>query len=259
MFYGLAAGEVDTGPYEIEHVIRDIQTLNEKALLGELEVTALSFHAYLHVADKYALTRCGGSFGVDCGPIIVARRIFDVLELPHKEVAVPGELTTAFLLLRLIVLEPHYVVLPFDEILEAVADDEVDAGVIIHEGQLTYLQAGLYCVLDLGKWWRQRTGLPLPLGVNAVRRDVGERVSRELTDIFRASIQYGLDHRGEAVAYAMTFARDMAEPLVDKFVGMYVNDLTVDCGPAGERGLAEMLRWAIEAKVVDEPVTLDFV
>ncbi len=260
MFYGLASGNVDTGPYEIEHVVRDIQTLNEKALVGELEVTALSFHAYMHVHDTYALTRCGGSFGVDCGPIIVARRIFDALELPHKKIAVPGELTTAFLLLRLIVMEPNYVVLPFDEILEAVADDEVDAGVIIHEGQLTYSRAGLCCVLDLGKWWRQMTSLPLPLGVNAVRRDLGEQVSRELTAIFKASIQYGLDHRAEAVEYAMKFARDMDEmPLVDKFVGMYVNELTVDCGSSGERGLAEMLRWAVETKVVDRPVALDFV
>ena len=179
MFYGLATGQVDAGCFQIEHVLRNIQTLNEWALRGELEVTALSVHAYAHARGHYVLTRCGGSFGMDYGPMIVARQAFNAVELPYKTIAVPGTMTTAYLVLRLICKEPKIRVMPFDRIIQAVRDGQADAGLIIHEGQLTYEQAGLECVLDLGRWWQQATHLPLPLGANAVRRDLGPEVCRQ--------------------------------------------------------------------------------
>jgi 1,4-dihydroxy-6-naphthoate synthase len=259
MFYGLASGKVDSGRYQIEHILEDIQTLNRRALNGELEITALSVHAYAYVRDKYVLTRCGGSFGRDYGPMIVARDLFDIIQIPHKTLAVPGEMTTAFLLLRLICKEPHYEVVRFDEIIPAVQAGAVDAGLIIHEGQLTYRQAGLECVMDLGKWWQLQTHLPLPLGVNAVRRDLGDTVCRELTDILLASIQYGLDHRAEAVEYALQFARDMEHDLADKFVGMYVNDLTVDAGPAGHKAIDELLRRGAQAGIIPNSLPVEWV
>jgi len=260
MFCGLATGEVDPGPYRIEHVTEDIQTLNERATRGELEMTALSLHAYAHVSDRYRLTRCGGSFGRNYGPIIVARRKLDPAHLAGRTIAIPGKLTTAYLLLRL--FAPARVncrVVPFDRIIPAVAAGEADAGVIIHEGQLTYAAAGLQCVGDLGVWWEATTHLPLPLGVNAIRRDLPPPVASDLAGIFLASIRYGLDHRAEAVAYAMQFARDMESDLADKFIGMYVNDLTLDMGDTGQRGIEELLNRAAAAGVIPSRPEVEFV
>lgn len=259
MFYGLASGNVDPGRYEFEHVLQDIQTLNERAMRGDLEVTALSLHAYAYVKDRYVLTRCGGSFGLDYGPMLVGPEVFDIIQLPYKTVAVPGEMTTAFLLLRLIVKDPQYIVIPFDQIIPAVLEGRADAGLIIHEGQLTYAEAGLECIFDLGKWWYRSTQLPLPLGVNAIRRDLGPDVCRELSAILEASIRYGLAHRHEAVEHAMQYGRDLTVDQADKFVGMYVNELTVDAGPRGLESVVALLRAGASAKVIPDALPVEFV
>ncbi len=260
MFYGLAAGKVDDGGYEVEHVIEDIQTLNERATRGELEVTAMSLHAWSYVADKYIMTPWGGSFGDNYGPMIVTGKPRELAEVPEMTLAVPGELTTAFLLLRLVAPDVKYKVIPFDRIIPAVQAGEVDGGVIIHEGQLTYAASGLHCVLDLGKWWNeQANGLPLPLGVNAIRRDLGVETCRKLSDVLAAGVQYSLDHRREAVAYAMKYARDMGEDLADKFIGMYVNDLTLDAGESGRAGIAELLRRGGDAGIIPQIPEIEFV
>lgn len=259
MFYGLATGRLDAGRYQVEHVLQDIQTLNERATRGELEITAISVHAYAYVRDRYVLTRCGGSFGRDYGPMLVAREPFDIAEIAARRIAVPGTMTSAFLALRLVSPELNYRVVPFDRILEAVAAGEADAGLIIHEGQLTYADAGLTCVLDLGRWWQQQTGLPLPLGANAIRRDLPPDVRRELADLLLASIRYSLEHRDAAVQHSLRYARDMGADLADRFVGMYVNDLTLDAGPDGTRGIEELLRRGHAAGLIPDALPVDFV
>ncbi len=260
MFYGLACGAVDPGPYEFEHVLEDIQTLNDRATRGEYEVTAISIHAYPHVADKYRLTSCGSSMGDNYGPMIVTREAMTIEALRGRTIAVPGLMTTAYLTLQLLLgkgaFEPKVVM--FDEIPDAVVAGEVDAGLLIHEGQLTYQKHGLHLVVDLGQWWMERTGLPLPLGGNVVRRDLGEEHCREITRLVRETIQYGLANRAKAVEYALQFGRGLDTGLADRFVGMYVNDWTVDYGPRGREAVQRLLSEGAAAGLVPDPGTIDF-
>lgn len=250
MFYGLASGKVDPGPYRFEHILKDIQTLNEWALQGRLEVTALSLHAYAYVTDRYALLPHGASIGDNYGPIVVAREARTPEALRETTIAVPGRLTTAFLTLRVCLGEFPFVEMPFDQILPAVAEGRVAAGLLIHEGQLTYRQHGLTCALDLGRWWHESTGLPLPLGVNAVRRDLGEPAVRDLSRLLKASIRYGLEHRAEALIHALQFGRGLDRAMGDRFIGMYVNDYTLDFGANGRRAVKVLLRMGWEEGVL---------
>jgi len=259
MFYALTAGKLKTGDLEFRHVLQDIETLNRWAMEGRLPVTALSLHAYAYVADTYALLPHGASMGRQYGPIVVSRRPLGLDDLRRETIAVPGRLTTAFLTLRLCLGDFSYVVLPFDQILMAVARGEVGAGVIIHEGQLTYKSFRLVKALDLGVWWHRETGLPLPLGVNAVRKDLGEGKIRQVSRLLRESIRYALEHRDEALTYAMAFARGMDRAQADTFVGMYVNDLTLSCGPEGREAVERMLQWAYEKGIVPHRVRVQFV
>ncbi len=261
MFYGLACGAVDPAGYEFEHVLADIQTLNDRAARGEYEVTAVSIHAYPHVADRYALTSCGASMGDGYGPLVVTREPRTTAELAGMTIAVPGLRTTAYLVLQLLLgrgtFEPR--VTMFDEIPEAVLAGRVEAGLLIHEGQLTYGRAGLHRVIDLGAWWQQRTGLPLPLGGNAIRRDLGPERMSAITGLIRASIRYGLAHRAEAVKYALRFGRGLDEALADRFVGMYVNEWTLDYGPRGREAVERLLADGAAAGLVPAVGTIDFV
>ena len=259
MFYALAKGLLETGDLQFEHILQDIETLNQGARRGELDITALSLHAYAYVADRYVLLPCGASVGERYGPLVVAREPMGLDDLRHLRVAVPGTLTTAFLVLRLAVGDFSHVVLPFDRILDAVAGGEADAGLIIHEGQLTYARQSLRKVADLGEWWFGETGLPLPLGVNGVRRDLGRPMMERIARIVRESIDYGLAHRAEAVRYALGYARDMDAPLADRFVGMYVNDYTVNLGERGRRAAGELLSRAHAAGLIPQRVNCEFI
>jgi 1,4-dihydroxy-6-naphthoate synthase len=258
MFWGLASGAVDPGVFEFEQVVSDIQTLNEWAFEGRLEVTAISLAAYPLVQERYVLLPHGSSMGAGYGPIVVGRRAFTLDELRQLEIVVPGLNTTALLVLKL-VLGPgvRFRVLPFDEILAEVSAGRAEAGLLIHEGQLTYAREGLVKSLDLGEWWLLETGLPLPLGVNAARRDV-DRLE-ELSDVLRESIRAGLDNREEAMAYALEFGRGLNAELGDRFVEMYVNDLTCDYGDEGRRAVAELFARAEAAGAYDVPVKVEFV
>jgi len=261
MFYGLAAGLVDPGRWKFKHVLQDIQTLNERALRGELEVTAISIHAYPYVADKYALTNCGSSMGDGYGPMVVAPQAMDVGDLKGKKIAIPGEMTTAFLTLNLLLGKGNFEheVVMFDAILAHVEAGKADAGLIIHEGQLTYQNHDLKCIVDLGVWWQEQTGYPLPLGGNTIRRDLGHDNMHEIAAILKNSIQYSLDHRAEAVEYALNYARDMNKDLADEFVGMYVNDWTIDYGDKGRAAVRELLKQAHEADLVPDVGEIDFI
>lgn len=256
MFWGLASGEVKTD-YEFEHILRDIQTLNEWAMEGRLESTAVSVHAFAYVADKYALLRHGGSFGDDYGPMIVAKRQLSLDELRETVIAVPGKLTSAYLQLNLwfadkfgVGVKPKFEVVPFDEIIPAVLEGRFEAGLIIHEGQLTYEREGLTLIADMGVWWKEMTGLPLPLGVNVVRKDLGEAAVNEISRCMRESISAGLGHRGKALDYALQFARGMDTPTSDTFVGMYVNDRTLDMGDEGVKAIKLLLKMGADAGLV---------
>jgi 1,4-dihydroxy-6-naphthoate synthase len=261
MFYGIAAERVDLRGYRIEQVLEDIESLNRRALAGELEVSAVSVHAFAHLATRYALMPCGASMGDGYGPIVVARHPMGPSELAAKTIAVPGTLTSAYLALRLFLgREFSYRVVPFDRILDAVAAGEADAGLVIHEGQLTYPGLDLVRVVDLGLWWRERTaGLPLPLGANVVRRDLGAGTMRDLSRILHDSIEYGLAHRAEALRYAMDFGRGLDAALADRFVGMYVNDLTRDYGERGRAGIVRFLDEAAEAGLIARVPEIEFV
>ncbi len=260
MFYALARNLIDCGPFEFEHVLNDIETLNRRAKKGELEITAVSIHAYPGVSDKYALLGSGGSMGDNYGPIVVALQEMPVEKLSSLKIAIPGEMTSAFLALRLAIGEFDYQVVPFDEIIESVTAGKVDAGLIIHEGQLTYAKSGLKNILDLGVWWNKRTGgLPLPLGGNCVRRDLGQESIRDLSRILKESIQYSLDHRDEAVAYALDFGRGLDIPLADRFIGMYVNDYTLDYGSSGREAIRRFLSEGAEAGFISEKYDLEFI
>ncbi|MFO0984783.1 MAG: MqnA/MqnD/SBP family protein [Planctomycetota bacterium] len=259
MFYALAAGRINTGALRFRHILQDIETLNRRALKGELDITALSLHAYAFVLDRYALLPSGASMGDGYGPIVIARTTMSVADLAHRRIAVPGELTTAFLALKL--LQPHieHEVLPFDRIIEAVEAGRNEAGLLIHEGQITYAARGLQKVVDLGEWWRAETGLPLPLGVNVVRKDLGASLMRDVSRYLSESIAYGLMHREEAVRHAQRYGRDLDAKLTDRFVGMYVNDLTVDYGERGRHAVRLLLDRAHEASLIPRPVELEFV
>ncbi len=260
MFYALAKDKIDTGEFRFDHVLSDIQTLNQKAMEGVYEVSAISFHAFPQVASRYALLPSGSSMGDRYGPMVIAREPYDPSVLRQKKVAVPGLLTTAFLALRLYEPNIDYVVMPFNEILPAVAAGKVDLGLIIHEGQLTYQQSGLHKIVDLGEWWFEKTGgLPLPLGGNVVRKDLGDENCRKISDILKRAIQYSLDHRPEALEYALSFARGMDPKTADRFVGMYVNDLTVDYGERGRAALRRLFEEATAKRLIPEMPPLEFV
>jgi len=261
MFYALARDQIPTDGFEFEHVLRDIQTLNEWAHEGRLEVTAISVHAYAELADKYRLLPHGASMGEQYGPMVVAREELDPEQLPNLRVAVPGLLTSAFLELQLAVGRiENPVLVPFDRILDVVESGEVDAGLVIHEGQLTYREQGLQSILELGEWWHELTGgLPLPLGANAVRRDLGDDVMTRLSHVLRDSIAFGLAHREDALAYAAQFGRGLDDPTADRFVGMYVNDRTLDYGEDGREAVAELLRRGREAGLIERDVPIDFI
>ncbi len=259
MFYGLARGKVDSGEFEVTHVLTDIETLNQEARVGKHEVTAISFHAYPSVADKYALMPCGGSIGDGYGPLLVAREPIQPSDIASKTVAVPGTLTSAFLALKLFAPSVATRVVPFDQILDEVRAERADVGLIIHEGQLTFGGHGLHKVLDLGMWWKQETGLPLPLGGNAVRRDLGPERMAKLTGLVRETVRYSLAHRQEALEYAMTFARGMDPGIADRFVGMWVNDMTVEMGERGRVAVQTFLDRGHAQGLIPNRVVVDFV
>ena len=259
MFYGLAKGHVETGGLQVEHVLQDIESLNRAAEQGRHEVTAISFHAYPYVADRYALMPCGGSIGDGYGPLLVAREPLDPSEAARRRVAVPGERTSAFLALKLFAHGASTYVVPFDRILDEVREGRADLGLVIHEGQLTFGGQGLHKVLDLGAWWKDETGLPLPLGGNAVRRDLGADLMARLTRLVRETVRYSLAHRPEALQYALGFARGMDPKVADRFVGMWVNDMTLDCGPRGREAVQLLLDRGHDAGIIEHRVQVDFV
>ncbi len=265
MFYALAQDPplIETRGYRFEHVLQDIQTLNQRAMRAELEITAISIHAYPYVADKYALTSCGSSMGDKYGPMVVARQPMSVEQLRGRRIAIPGKLTTAFLALQLCLGKAgeafDYEVVEFDQIPAHVKAGKTDAGLIIHEGQLTYGQLGLHLVVDMGVWWHERTGLPLPLGGNCIRKDLGTEATQEVTDVLKASIRYSLDHRAKAVEYALRFGRDLNRELADRFVGMYVNDWTLDYGPRGREAITRLLAEGAKAGLVPDVGEVQYV
>jgi len=258
MFYGLATNKVRRPGLRFTHTLCDIETLNRKAMEAVYDVTAISFHAYPYVQDHYALLSCGGSVGDGYGPMVVAQRAYSVADIKRKRIAVPGTLTTAFLVLNLFAPGIETEVVPFDQILPQVLEGKFDAGLIIHEGQLTYDKSGLHRVVDLGKWWQKVTGLPLPLGGNAIRRSLGPEVMSQVASTLRESIQYALDHRDEALAYAMQFARDLDPQLADKFVGMYVNERTLDYGPDGREAVRRLLEMGHKAGIIRPLAKVEF-
>lgn len=265
MFYALARNRLDTGNLRFVHELVDIETLNRRAFHGELELTALSLHAYAYLDDRYLLCTCGASMGDRYGPIVVARTEAPVEHFRGRTIAVPGTLTTAYLALRLrLGADFPHVVVPFNQILEATLAGEyqgqpIDAGLVIHEGQLTYGDSQLHLIADLGVWWHEQTGLPLPLGANGIRQDLEPKVIRNVEHLLRESIRYGLEHRDEALDYALTFGRGLDRSRADRFVAMYVNDWTLDFGPRGRQAVAELLRQGFEAKVLPRLVTPRFV
>ena len=284
MFYAMAKDKIDLRGYRFEHRLEDIQTLNERARRGELHISAVSIHAYAYFADKYALLPCGASMGDGYGPLVVRRRLtgepenrrkspasslqqFDVStpdETAHEllrsaTIAVPGKMTSAFLALQLFLGEFDFVVVPFDKIFEAVESGRADAGLIIHEGQLTYARSGFEKIVDLGEWWKRKTGLPLPLGGNVVRKDIPSPVRHDISQIIRESINYGLTHRDEAVGYSLAYARDMNSQLASKFIGMYVNDFTRDYGEIGRSAISKFLGDAHDTGYLDTPIEVEFV
>jgi 1,4-dihydroxy-6-naphthoate synthase len=259
MFYGLARGKVACEGIEVVHVLKDIESLNREAIDGRHEITAISFHAYPYVSERYALMPCGGSIGDGYGPLLVAREPLSPERLAEATVAVPGTLTTAYLALKLAAPGVRTRVVPFDRILDEVREGRADCGLVIHEGQLTYSGHGLHRVLDLGAWWKEETGLPLPLGGNAVRRDLGPEWMARLTRLVRETVRYSLDHRAEALEHAMTFARGMDPAVADRFVGLWVNDLTLECGERGRRAVQTLLDRGHAAGIIPRRVVADFV
>jgi len=265
MFYAMAEKKIDLGIYQFEHILQDIQTLNERARRVELDVTAVSIHAYAHLTKEYALMPCGASMGDNYGPVLVSlQSIVTACELPNLRIAVPGKLTSAFLTLLLYLGRTEdqieTVVVPFDEIFEAVRSGRADVGLLIHEGQLTYRREGFHLVEDLGQWWFKETGgLPLPLGGNVIRKSLGAEHVRAITRITQASIRYGLEHRVAAVRHSMPLGRGLDEAEADRFIGMYVNELTVDYGERGRAGIREFLGRAHQSGLIPEPVALEFV
>jgi 1,4-dihydroxy-6-naphthoate synthase len=261
MFYGLATNKVRSAGIRYTHTLCDIETLNRKAREGDgfYDVTAISFHAYPYIQDKYALLPSGGSVGEGYGPMIVSKRAYSEVEIKTKRIAVPGTLTTAYLVLQLYAPGIETEVVPFDQIIPQVLEGRFEAGLIIHEGQLTFEKSGLHRIVDMGRWWQRVTGLPLPLGGNAIRRSLGPKLMSTVATALRESIQYALDHRDEALSYAMQFARDLETPLADKFVGMYVNERTLDYGPDGREAIRRLLDMGHKAGVIPYEARVDFV
>ena len=260
MFYGLATHKIETGLLDFEHILKDIQTLNEEARKGTYDVTAISFHAYAYIADKYALLPHGASIGDNYGPIVVAHDEVDAADISKLKVAVPGTLTSAFLALRIFEPNFQYEVVPFDKIIQAVSDRACDAGLLIHEGQLFYQEHGLHKVLDLGEWWHEHTGgLPLPMGGNAIRRDLGTQTIRDVSELLRESIQYSLDNREDALQYALQFAREMEPALADRFVALWVNDLTLDYTERGREAVRRLLAEGHQRGIIPHQVDVQFV
>jgi 1,4-dihydroxy-6-naphthoate synthase len=259
MFYGLATNKLETEGLKFEHTLKDIQSLNEDAKNGVFDVTAISFHAYAYVSDKYALLPHGASIGDKYGPIVVSKEPRSSDEIGQMKIAIPGELTSAFLALRIYSSDFQYEVVEFDKIIDAVQEGRVDAGLLIHEGQLFYKQMGLDKVLDLGEWWHEKTGLPLPMGGNVIRRDLGPDLMKQVSKHLHRSIQYSMENREDALAYAMQFARDMAPELADRFVAMWVNDLTLDYGTRGKEGVKRLLQEGYEAGIIPHEVEVEFV
>jgi len=258
MFYGLATRKLRSRLVTLKHVLHDIETLNRNALEGKFDVTAISYHAYPFLAGQYRLMATGSSMGDGYGPILVSPRLFAPEEVKGKKIAVPGLMTTAFLALKLFEPDIDPVVVPFDRIIEATREGRADAGLLIHEGQLTYDREGLHRIADLGRWWRQKHDLPLPLGALVISRKLPCEIQSEVSKLVRRSVQYAMDHREEALSYAMQFARDMDAALADKFVGMYVNDYTLDCGERGRRAIELLLRLGHESGAIPNRVELDF-
>ncbi len=260
MFYAMAENKIDLRGYHFEHRLEDIQTLNERAMRGELHISAISIHAYAYVSERYALLPCGASMGDGYGPMIVAPNECKIDDLLGKTIAIPGKMTSAFLALQLF-LGPKldYVVVPFDQIFDAVRSGRADCGLIIHEGQLTYANAGFSKIVDLGEWWKRETSLPLPLGGNVLRKDIPRAVQHDLLEIMRESIDYALQHRAAAVQHSMPYARDMDSELAGKFIGMYVNDYTRDYGDKGRTAIREFLGRAEARGLLDRKVQLEFV
>ncbi|MGI9056358.1 MAG: MqnA/MqnD/SBP family protein [Pyrinomonadaceae bacterium] len=259
MFYGLATNKLETDGLKFEHTLKDIQTLNEDAKNGVFDVTAISFHAYAYISDKYALLPHGASIGDKYGPILVSKERYTPEDIPKLKIAIPGELTSAFLALKIYNQDFEYTVVPFDEIIDAVLNGKADAGLLIHEGQLFYKQMGLNKVLDLGEWWHERTGLPLPMGGNAIRRDLGVDLMRRVSKALHKSIVYSMENREDALSYAMQFARDMPPELADRFVAMWVNDLTLDYGTRGKEGVKRLLQEGFEKGIITNKVEVEFV
>jgi 1,4-dihydroxy-6-naphthoate synthase len=259
MFYGLATNKLDTGALNFQHLLKDIQTLNEEATRGTYDVTAISFHAYAYVADKYALLPHGASIGDNYGPIVVSREPAMPDDIPNLKIAIPGKLTSAFLALRLFNADFNYEVVPFDKIIDAVLQGKCDAGLLIHEGQLFYQRKGLHKVLDLGEWWHERHGLPLPMGGNVIKRDLGPELIKDVSNFLRESIRYSLTHREDALQYALQFARDMDPALADRFVGMWVNELTLDYTDRGRQAVKLLLDEGFEKGIIPNRVPVDFV
>lgn len=257
MFYAMAAEKIDLRGYRFEHRLEDIQTLNERAIRGELHISAVSIHAYAYVTDRYRLLPCGASMGDGYGPLLVSIKSID--DLRGKVIAVPGKMTSAFLALQLFLGEFEHIVVPFDQIFAAVREGRADAGLIIHEGQLTYETAGFRKIVDLGEWWKERTGLALPLGGNVLRRDIAPEIQRDLTIIMRESIDYGLAHRKEAVRHSMPYAREMDDALASQFIGMYVNDYTRDYGASGREAIRRFLGDARAAGYLAREPAVEFV
>lgn len=258
MFYGLATNKLDTGSLSFTHVLKDIQTLNEEAFRGTYDVTAVSFHAYAYITDKYLLLPHGASIGDNYGPILVSRTPVDPDSIPRLKIAVPGTLTSAFLALRIFNSDFQYEVVPFDKIIETVQSGQCDAGLLIHEGQLFYESLGLHKVLDLGEWWHEKTGLPLPMGGNVIRRELGPDIIAEVSRCLRASIRYSLDNREDALEYAMQFARDMKADLADRFVAMWVNDLTLNYTDRGREAVRQLLTEGFERGIITKRPSVEF-
>ena len=259
MFYGLATNKLETDGLKFEHTLKDIQSLNEDARKGVYDVTAISFHAYAYVSDKYALLPHGASIGDKYGPILVSKEHYKAADIPNLKIAVPGELTSAFLALRIYNQAFEYTVVPFDEIIDTVQKGKADAGLLIHEGQLFYKQMGLSKVLDLGEWWFEKTGLPLPMGGNAIKRELGEELIRKVSRHLLQSIKYSMENREDALLYAMQFARDMPPELADRFVAMWVNDLTLDYGERGREGVKRLLQEGFDKGIIPHKTEVDFV
>ena len=259
MFYALATNKLDTGQIQFEHVLQDIQTLNEEAKRGKYAVTAISFHAYAYVTDKYFLLPHGASIGDNYGPVLVSRQPATPADIPNLRIAVPGTLTSAFLALRILNPDIQYEVVPFDQIIAAVESGTCDAGLLIHEGQLFYEAMGLYKIIDLGEWWHEKTGLPLPMGGNAIRRDLDPEIISQVSGYLRDSINYALSHREDALQYAMQFARDMDPELADRFVAMWVNERTLDYGEHGREAVRRLLADGFAAGIIPHAVEVQFV